>query len=189
MIIFESILTTFKLSVIFRGSLGSSVDWLETKFLVYYSIKTLYLFWSAEPLFSAFRELLFVTICPSYVTEFETPGLNGQCLLKTMNEAWRKLNEIEQQKCQINVLIQITLALRIMIGICGTSFGKTIFSNPQNYFLTLSDKVNLDKVINVDQMSPSTTSFLRRFKENRLKDKEIFQQHFFQESNFDKFLK
>jgi hypothetical protein len=99
------------------------------------------------------------------------------------------LNEIEQQKCQINVLIQITLALRIMIGICGTSFGKTIFSNPQNYFLTLSDKVNLDKVINVDQMSPSTTSFLRRFKENRLKDKEIFQQHFFQESNFDKFLK
>jgi len=31
MIIFESILTTFKASVVFRGSWGSSVNWLEPK--------------------------------------------------------------------------------------------------------------------------------------------------------------
>jgi len=31
MFIFELILTTLKLSAIFRGSLGSGVDWLEPK--------------------------------------------------------------------------------------------------------------------------------------------------------------
>jgi len=31
MIIFESILTTFKLSIVFRGSWGRSVNWLESK--------------------------------------------------------------------------------------------------------------------------------------------------------------
>jgi hypothetical protein len=31
MIIFDSILTTFKLSIIFRGNWGSSDNWLEPK--------------------------------------------------------------------------------------------------------------------------------------------------------------